>query len=472
MKKVLQTISAMAICGSLICSCSSDDATEGAEGGGASGGNGTPGVEAVSSYVTVGSVGEDVSYVLAPESLNSGDITAVGNGVEIGFASAATWVFVGDQYLYRLAYNRGSDGVTAAFYLGSDGKLAKRRYTYNISNFTAYGTYGKYLITSATGATSETDDAGNAAYGITFSIIDTENEDAEVTFKTISAENLLGNKEYVMIGGMLESNGKLYASIVPLGCSPYGVAAGGVLDTNRDLVSDEAGGTGGGRYEANSLSGTQYPNNCYIAVYDNIDFTNPTIIQTDKMSWAAGRMRAAYYQTIWAADNGDIYVFSPSFAKTEGDPRQQTTHPSSVMRIKAGASDFDYTYGDEGVVNIEALSEGKEVYRCWHIAGDYFLLQMYAQGLNIQGKGTTRMAIYKGEDKTLKYVEGLPDPDVISSFSTKNPYSENGLCYISVETTDGAKPRIYSIDPTTATATPGLNVEVDEINAIGKLTSH
>lgn len=470
MKKVLQTISAMAICGSLICSCSSDDATEGAEGGGASGGNGTPGVEAVSSYVTVGSVGEDVSYVLAPESLNSGDITAVGNGVEIGFASAATWVFVGDQYLYRLAYNRGSDGVTNAFYLDSNGKLQQRKYTYNISNFTAYGTYGKYLITSATGATNVTDTEGNAAYGITFSIIDTENETTEL--KTISAEDVLGTKEYVMIGGMLESNGKLYASIVPLGCSPYGVAAGAILPGNEDLKHEEAGGTGGGRYEANTVSATQYPNNCYIAVYDDINFTNPTIIQTNKMSWAAGRMRAAYYQTIWTADNGDIYVFSPSYAKTESDPRQKTTHPSSVMRIKAGASDFDYAYGDEGVVNIEALSGGKEIYRCWHIADDYFLLQIYSNGLNIQGKGATRMAIYKGEDKTFKYVEGLPDPDVISSFSTKNPYSENGLCYISVETTDGAKPRIYSIDPTTATATPGLNVEVDEINAIGKLTSH
>lgn len=208
------------------------------------------------------------------------------------------------------------------------------------------------------------------------------------------------------------------------------------------------------------------------------------------MSWAAGRMRSAYYQTVWAADNGDIYVFSPSYSKLESDPRQRTTHPSSVMRIKKNAKEFDSTYEP---FNIEAAAEkelvnevqakarpdgggttvtdnSKAMYRCWHITGDYFLLQMYANGINAMGTGATKMAIFKGEDRAFKYVKGLPAEDMISSFSVKNPYNENGVCYISVLTTEtGASPQIYKIDPVTATATPGLIVEMNEPGAIGQL---
>lgn len=268
-----------------------------------------------------------------------------------------------------------------------------------------------------------------------------------------------------MFSGLLEANGKIYTAVVPLGLSPYGVAAGGVLPGNEDLVSTESGGSGGGQYEAGTLTNTQYPNECWVAVFDDDSFTNPTLIKTDQISWAAGRMRSAYYQTIWAADNGDVYVFSPSFAKSNSDARQQTTLNSGVARIKAGASEFDSSYG---AFDIEAASNGNPVYRCWHITEDYFLLQMYTAGLNVQGKGTTRMAIFKGDSKEFTYVNGLPDPDVISSFS-KSPYNENGFCYTTVVTTDGAKPTIYKIDPKTATATAGLTVEADEIGALGLL---
>ena len=95
---------------------------------------------------------------------------------------------------------------------------------------------------------------------------------------------------------------------------------------------------------------------------------------------------------------------------------------------------------------------------------------MYTKGINVQGTGTTRLALYWGESRTFRYVEGLPDPDVVSSFS-KMPYVEDGLCHITVTTTDGALPTVYTIDPATATATPGLTVEADEIGAVGKLTS-
>lgn len=432
-------------------------------------GEGT-GTEAVSAYVIAGQSsgadGSTAAYITTAESLESGSVTTLGNGYETDYTSATTWVFFGNQYLYRLAYNYGSAGTTAAFYLGADGEIKARPREYNILNFTTYGIYGNKIITAdASSATDTMDEQGNAAYGIHFSIIDVEAETAST--KTLVTEDFLGNKERVMFSGLLEANGKIYTAVVPLGLSPYGVAAGGVLPGNEDLVTSTDGGTGGGMYVAGTLTGTQYPDECWIAIFDDDTFTNPVLVKTDQLSWASGRMRSAYYQTVWAADNGDVYVFSPSYAKIQDDARQKTTLDSGVMRIKAGATEFDDTYP---VFNIEEASGGNPVYRCWHIADDYFLLQMYTQGLNIQGTGTTRMAIFKGESREFRYVTGLPEPDVISSFS-KAPYNEDGMCYITVVTTNEAHPRIYKINPETATATPGLTVVADEIGAVGRLVS-
>lgn len=102
--------------------------------------------------------------------------------------------------------------------------------------------------------------------------------------------------------------------------------------------------------------------------------TSKKLIKTDKISYAAGRMKSQYYQMIWAADNGDVYVFSPSFAKTMTDARQKTTLPAGVVRIPSGSTEFDDYY-----CNLEALTNGNSFLRSWHIADDYFMLLMYDQ---------------------------------------------------------------------------------------------
>ena len=450
------------VCGALFTACSDDETTAELPD--------TPQEEEVSAYVVAGTVtggtSSTAAYLLTSGSLDEGEVTAVGNGYETDYSRAATWLFFGNKYLYRLSYNMGSDGTTVAFYLDNSGKIRQRSGEYSIQNFTAYGTYGNKIITTATGAGSSTDAYGNQAYNINFTLLDVENETTET--KTLLSENFLGNGEYVMLAGLLEANGKIYTGVVPLGCTPYGVASGAVKPGNEDLIKNQSGGTGGGMYTSGTLDGTQYPDECYVAIFNDDSFTNPTIVKTDKMSWAAGRMRSAYYQTVWAADNGDVYVFSPSYAKIQDDPRQQTKHPSSVMRIKKGATEFDSTY-EPFDIEAAAGGNGRAVYRCWHITGDYFLLQMYVNGINIQGTGTTKMAVFKGEERTFKYVTGLPDENLISSFPVKNIYSEGGVCYISVVTTDGSSPRVYKIDPVTGVATPGLSVGLDEPGAIGKL---
>ena len=76
---------------------------------------------------------------------------------------------------------------------------------------------------------------------------------------------------------------------------------------------------------------------------------------------------------------------------------------------------------------------------------------MYDRPLDEEDFTANQLAIYKGETGKLTYVEGLPSTDQISGFGN-TPYTENGLTYIAVTTTDG-HPGIYKIDPVNATAT-------------------
>ena len=215
------------------------------------------------------------------------------------------------------------------------------------------------------------------------------------------------------------------------------------------------------------VNATQFPNECWIAMFDNEQMDKPTLIKTDKQSYSCGRMRSQYYQCTWAASNGDIYVFAPNVSRTQTDARQRSDYKSSVMRIKAGDNKFDDAYG---TVDIETAC-GHALYRCWHLSGSYFLLQLFTGEFNGMGQNATAMAIYSGEEKTVKLITGLPATSAISSFG-KRPYNDaNGKSYISVQTNDGQKPAVYEIDPATATAKRGLEVECGSISYAGKLTA-
>lgn len=414
-------------------------------------------VESSYFFSATGSDGQ-ANYLRAVASLTEGSSNLRSDDDDIIETYTGTeWFTYKDKYLFRLQYNQGNNGGTSAYYLNKEGKMKARAYTYDIQRFSTFGIFGDYVITSASVDTDIKDEAGNAMKGMSVTYLDPVNEKT-TNGEVIPAEDFLGNGEYVCFSGFVESNGKLYTAVIPLGVSPYGCNNGAVLPGNEDLISTDRSG-------AQSLTGTQYPDECWVAVYDNENFKNPTLIKTDQLSYACGRMRSQYYQTIWPADNGDIYVFSNNFSRTAGDPRLESSHKSGVMRIKAGATEFDSAYG---CVDLEAQSEGNQpFYRCWSMTGSYFLCQMYTQGLTVMGTGANKMAVYDGEAKKLTYVTGLPDN--VSSFC-KRPYNENGKTYITVSTTDNTSVScVYEIDPKTATAKKGLEVECGEISYAGKL---
>lgn len=440
--------------------------------------NPTPEQETISRYVIVAEAGNNQSatYLIATESLDEGTISTVGNGWET--ESASNWIYYGERFLFGFQYNDGNQGTGFSFQLGSDGKVAEYR-SYTFNRTTTYGTWGDNVITASTNAgTVEKDEAGNYAYYLQFNYLNVNNGNS--SSGSHLAENFLGNGERVSFAGFVEANGKLYTSVVPMGMSHYGVNTYPWAIQDPTYVANGSGGSGSGQYTAGMIPSTQYPDSAFVAIYSGDDFDEtPVIARTGKIGFASGRMRSQYYQTIWAADNGDLYVFSPGYGRTTTTPvenndgtqfnRVQGKLPSGVVRIKAGETDFDNSY----YVNIEELGNKNPMFRCWHITDDYFLLQMYSEGAeNMSGTSAPRneLAVFKGNEGTLTVVSGLPEASKLSSIGT--PCSDNGMAYIPITTTDGTNPTIYSIDPTTGAAKAGLVVnEANSVSALGKLST-
>lgn len=434
---------------------------------------GTQDNDAVRPYVlaTQGTfTGNTTNALVTASDLNSGVVGMTNGLVNDG---ASYWVFYGDKYLYGLTYNQGNAGTTRSYVMNDDYTLAARPAEYAVRRFTTFGIYDRYIMTFSTGdGPAEWADAnGFIPKLFLVSYLDVEAE-TYATNNTLEehylSENFLGNGEFVTLAGVEEVDGKIFSAAVPMGLSQYGVKAEGgkwVKPGNEDLVKTEAGGSGSGAYKEGELQWTQYPDECWVAIFEDETLAERKLIRTDKISYACGRNKSQYYQMIWTAESGDVYVFSPSYAKTMADERQQTTLPAGVVRIKAGSEEFDPNY----YVNIEALTNGISFLRTWYIGGSKFLMLMYDMPLAPATTMTaSRLAIFDVESASLTYVEGLPAAERISGFGTA-PYSEDGKCYIAVTLTDD-HPAIYAIDAATAVATKGLTVEATQIGGIGRLS--
>lgn len=460
---------AAALCaGGALTSCSEDDGPDG-NGGGNGEGNGNGTTTSVSKYV-IAAKADEGTYLVTSESLDEGTVTVLGNGTEA--IGASYWIFYGQQYLFGLQYNDGNAGTGTSYALNAATGKVKEAREYTFNRITTYGTWGDNVITCSTNDGSQEKDAqGNFAKYLQFNYLDVHTGNT-TTGKRI-AENFLGNGEIVSFAGFVEANGKLYTSVVPMGMSHYGVNTFPEKVTDQALIATSDGGSGSGSYTAGQIPSTQYPDNAFIAIYsgDSFDET-PVIVKTDKIGFASGRKKSQYYQTIWAADNGDLYVFSPGYGRTatsSADLKKVTGQlPSGVVRIKAGETQFDANY----YYNLEEQGTGHPMFRCWHITADYFLLQMYSEG-TMSGKNapTNELAVFKGESGKLTQVtDGLPAQEQISSLG--DPFCENGVAYVPVTTKDGEAPALYKIDPATAKATKGLTIITNNsVSAIGKLSA-
>ena len=462
---LLTGLFATTLAGMALASCSEDEPNNGGNGDEAAKGN----------YViaaTVTSSSTDTYVLLTVPSLDEGEVTTQGNGLVN--EGATYWVFYGNRYLYALNYHQGEAGTTQSFQMDAVGALEKRSQEYYVNRFTTYGLYDRYIMTTSTGdGPSELkDENGYVPQSFLASYLDVENQTYTSNSVTVStpflSENFLGNGEYVTLAGLEQVGSKLYAAAVPMGLSQYGCMQKNedgsykwVRSGYEDLIKTESGGSGSGSYDKDELQWTQYPDECWMVVFTDQTLTEYKLIKTDKISYACGRNKSQYYQMDWLADDGYVYVFSPSYAKTMKDVRQQTTLPAGVVRINTTTETFDDAY----YYNLEEKADGASFLRSWYIGGDYFLLLMYDKAITASDKVANRLAVFNVTNGNLSYVGGLPDD--VSGFGN-TPYMENGSAYIAVTTASGY-PAIYRIEPSTATATKGLVVKATSLNGVGRL---
>lgn len=416
---------------------------------------------------TVTGSSQSSNVLITGESLDEGELTTVGNG--LANEGATQWVFY-KNYLYALTYNQGNAGTTRSFILNANGQMEQRPIQYNITRFSSYGMYNDYILTMSTGEgpAQFADSKGNRPMTLLLTYLDVFNETMrqnDTSTGEYSMENFLGNGEYVTLAGAEQSGSKLYCGAIPMGLSPYGSNYENgkwIRPGYSDLVKQTSGGTGGGSYKAGELSGTQYPNECWVAIYNNDDMLHPTLAKTDKISTPCGRYRSQYYQTVWADEKGDIYVFSSSYAKTMTDDRQKTTLPAGVCRIPAGSTKFDDYY-----CNIEAQSTGgnRSFMRCWPAGNGTFLMLMYDAPLSNPKAAATELAIFDTASKKLTYVTGVPAE--VTSIG-KNVYTQNGNVYIAL-TVENENPAIYAINTSTAAARKGVTIKAATVAGFGYL---
>lgn len=407
------------------------------------------------------------NVLLTGDRLDEGNLSTIGNGLLND--GATYWVFH-KNYLYALTYNQGNAGTTRSYILDSKGALRARDMEYRIKRFTSYGAFNNEIITSSTGdgPSSLADSNGYLPKTLLLSYLDVVNETSrnnDTSSGVYSVENYLGNGEYVTLAGLLQSGNRIFAGVAPMGLSQFGAAYEGgkwVRDGFSDLVRQEAGGSASSAYKKGELPGTQYPDECWVAIYTDSSLLNPTLVRTDKISYPSGRFKSQYYQTVWPDSKGNIYVFSPSYAKTMSDPRQRTSLPAGVCRIPAGSSSFDNYY-----VNLEAQTHGgnRSFMRVWPAGGSQFLLLMYDRPLTQPNPSATELALFDAEAETLTYVSGLPAD--LTSFG-KSVYASDGKVYIPVNSASNL-PAIYSIDLATAKATRGVSIEAVDISGFGFL---
>ncbi|MFR9523912.1 MAG: DUF4374 domain-containing protein [Rikenellaceae bacterium] len=257
------------------------------------------------------------------------------------------------------------------------------------------------------------------------------------------------------------------------------------------------------------------PGNAYIARYnlsDNLDST-PTIIATDKMGQAFARQYGNPYNTLIANDDdGYVYVFSAGVtrrycgsqecldedgvvftvdqytdttdASTLCDDQlsvQTTNKGASVMRIKYGESEFDSSFGEGGVMTFEDKMDDHTFSRVWHIGGTKYLLRViheagvyYLMHHNYRDPGDAFFYIYDSSDSSIVKISGLPEPELFleqTMSSIGEPLIDGGKIYLPMAPSNQTYPAIWVIDPTTASATKGLEVQCSYVISLAKLTA-
>ncbi len=356
-------------------------------------------------------------YLLSIESLNSGSVSLIGNGVEQD--GTYRYYISNNNKFFSLLYGQGNPGAVTTYQLNANGGLDM------ISDFQAE------TVQSFTNVDDEilmTKISRNSTNPIaSWYRLDTESSQI-VDEGQINTQDIIDNDELAFFTWMTQVGDQVYAPFMSVKAC------------------------------CNDTFGTDYPDQAWIAVYSYPEMELQSIIEDDRTSYI-GRY---FTSGLGVVENGDIYAFSSAVATTNGEA--SSTKPSAITKINAGEEEFDDSY----FFDLEEASNGYYMTEQTYVGDGVFVLNMDPTAS--KGAYTTgnRLAIVNVYDQSFVWVEGLPNEDAITSITSQNNYVEDGVVHVGVTTDAGSY--IYQIDVDNASATQGVEIEGGTITAISKLS--
>lgn len=365
-------------------------------------------------------------YMMAVDDLEKDTTITTTSGIETNLAYSH--YYSTPQAMLALVYSQGQSSPGAVYQLNANGALREMD-TFSLPvGFVTIGNFDRYLAASRNGRTLT--GANDGKIGTIFYFIDLEN-DNYITEKSIVTENFVGNNTAEFSGIVDAGNGQFLTGVKLI--DPTGAPV----------------------------------DNAYVARFD-ADLNVIKIYEDDRISYSTGEFRSARYPHIANDASGNTYVFSGSHSVSNTNPDYRTTKKAGAVRINSGADDFDPSY----YFDIETASGGYKFKRVWHVAEDYFFLEMYNEaGIGGGQNPATQYAIVRMSNNSFNWVRtGIPTPDLIESANTGWAFTTNGKAYVGITAID-AQPAVYVIDPVTATAKKGITVTgATSIPGLGRLT--
>lgn len=212
---------------------------------------------------------------------------------------------------------------------------------------------------------------------------------------------------------------------------------------------------------ADSDFNSTHTDTAYVAVYSWPDLAYEKRI-TDDRTGPIGSYASQGH--IFTTEDNDIYTVSPCSYSTGAS---QETRPSGILRIKAGETEFDKGY----FLNIEELSGGFKVCNTYYLGGGKVLASIFTTKHTFADRWAredVKLAIIDLFGKSLTYVTGVPvHYGGVTGMYNNHLMVDDGKVYIKINSAEGLY--MYEVDPGTYTGTRGAKVVGEEIYGVFNL---
>ncbi len=357
-------------------------------------------------------------YLLTTPTLDSGSLSTKGNGIEQD-GTYRYYTTSGNKF-FSMLYGQGNPGAVTVYDLNEQSKLNKLT-NFQSETVQAFAPVDKDILMVKMGR-SVTNPVSRWYRVSTESLVIT----GEGQFNAL---DLAGNGELAEFSWIQQVGNKVFA--------PYFCIKG----------TTDGGWT------------TSYPDSAWIAVFSYPEMQLEKIIRDNRTSSIG-----LYFENgLTVADNGDVYAFSPSNTVGKSGTEQifNSTKPSSIIRIKSGTTEFDQSY----LFDVEAVSDGAYISGWIYVGNNTVVATMNTKDRKSQWQDANKLAVINLENKSFKWVTGIPDATAIAGFSMTNYSPKNGIAYLGITTTDN-KSAVYKVDAGAATATRGIEVTGGIITAV------